>query len=117
MATYQAAALDRRSVAEELIALRREYAEVYRRDDDLVAKLREIAIAEGAGFVEPFDGGAEVKVSGGAEKKFKGIMPVFNAEAFMALPTTRRNKLVESGLVVMEEQYTSARKPSVSVSL
>ena len=117
MAVKQVAVEDRKTVAQELVTLRRDNAGVYARDDELVAKLRDFAIADGAGFTEACDGGAEVKVSGGAEKKFKGIMPVFRPEKFMALPPARRAKMIEGGLVVMEDQYTSARKPSVSVQL
>lgn len=84
--------------------------------DALKEDLRKIAEERGQGFTEEIDGGS-VQVTTARKREFKGIMPVLNAEAWLALPEKRQDALVEQGLVVLEQQWASASRPSVTVRL
>ena len=106
---------DRRATAARLLELNVKYAELFRDIEELKEKLRQIAIADGAGFKEDFEEARFVKVSAPSESKFKGIMPVFDPAAFLALAKKRQDALIEAEVVKMEQQFTKAAKPSVSV--
>lgn len=106
----------RRQLAVELIALERAIAPTVAKINAVKEALRDVAVAGQAGFTEDVDGDA-VEVSAGAEAKLKGIMPVLKPEPFLALAELRREKLIADGVVAMEQQWTSARKPSVTVRL
>lgn len=107
----------RRAIAEKLVGLHVKYAPVFRDIDDLKDKLRQSAIDDGAGFTEEFAGEGLVTVSGGSEAKFKGIMPVLDPAAFLALPKRRQDVLIDDKVIAMEQQFTKASKPSVTVKL
>jgi hypothetical protein len=105
----------RRAIAAQLIKLHVKYEGVFAQVEQLKDQLRDIAEADGAGFKEPFPDGV-VEVSKGSEGgKFKGLMPVLDAAAFLALPEGRRDKLIDDKIVAMEKQFTKASRPSVSV--
>lgn len=106
----------RRQIAEELIALERDIAPTVAKINALEELLREMAAADGAGFLEQI-GVDSVRVTAGSEEKFKGITPVLKPEAFLALSESRQAKLVGDGIIVMEQQWSRARKPSVNVRL
>jgi hypothetical protein len=149
---------DRREIAEELVDLHIEHAEVFGKIDDLKEQLRKFAeasvdgptiddlkgtlrklartIDEGelgiddlketlrelgavghSGFTEKFAGKGDVAVSGGSESKFKGIMPILDAAAFLAMPIKQRDKLIADKIVTMDHQFTKASRPSVTVKL
>jgi hypothetical protein len=108
-------AQDRRGLAERLLMLSVKHAPVFAEIDDLKEKLRLIAESAGKGFTEEFGDGRSVKVTSPSESKFKGIVPVFDAAAFLDLPEKQRQKLIDGKIVAMEKQFTQARRPSVSV--
>jgi hypothetical protein len=105
----------RRDVAERLMALNVKHAAVFAEIDDLKEKLKVYAETDGKGYTEEFGEGRNIKVSSPSESKFKGIMPTFDAAAFLDLPEKQREKLIDGKIVAMEKQFTQARRPSVSV--
>jgi hypothetical protein len=110
-------AKSRRAIAEELLDLHIEHADVFAKIDTLKEKLRELSIADSAGFKEKVDGKGEVSVSAPSVAKLKGIMPALKPEVFLELGQARRDKLVADGLVEMREEWTKERAPSVTVRL
>jgi hypothetical protein len=58
-----------------------------------------------------------VQVSAPSEKKFKGLVPELNPEAFLDLAESRRKKLEADGIVAMVREYTKGAKPSVTVRM
>lgn len=110
-------AKSRRAIAEELLDLHIEHADVFAQIDGLKEQLRKLSLADNAGFKEKVDGKGEVQVSAPSVAKLKGIMPTLKPERFLELTEARRDKLVADGLVEMKEQWTSDRAPSVTVRL
>jgi hypothetical protein len=107
----------RRDLAERLMALeiKLKSSGLPAQIDELKEQLRKSAEALGKGFIEKFNGGRYVKVSGPGESAFKGLMPVLDPAAFLALPDKRREKLIEDNIVAMQQQFTKASRPSVTV--
>jgi hypothetical protein len=117
-ATKSKAAIERRELAEELLALNRKHAEAFARIDDLKSALRKLATDAGENFKEEFAGKGAVKVSGGHDAVFKGILPEVNVETFLALPEKDRKKLVEDkGIIKMVPTYGKPYYGSVTVDL
>jgi hypothetical protein len=85
--------------------------------DDLKAELRKLTEPGHHGFTEKFAGKGDVTVSGGSKEKFKGIMPVLDEAAFLALPQGRQDALIEAKVIKMDKQFTKGSKPSVTVKL
>lgn len=104
----------RRAIAEKLLKLQSSIAREITQIDTCKEQLREIAESEG-GFTEEIEGLGAVEVKGGTEKKFKGLVPTLHPEAFMALSEKQRGKLADQGLVTMEQDWSAARRPSVTV--
>ena len=108
---------ERRALADELLGLHRKHGNDFARMEDLKRALREIATADGENFKEEFAGEGAVKVSGGKEGKFKGIVPEVDAEKFLALSERRRATLVEAGIVKMNSVYGRPYYGSVTVDV
>lgn len=107
----------RRNSAKDLLDLERKIGADRARMEDLKRGLREIATEQGENFKEEFAGEGAVKVAGRKDGALKGILPVLDAEAFLALSERRRQTLLETGLVRMEEQRSGTFYGSVSIEL
>jgi hypothetical protein len=105
----------RRDVAERLINLHVKHAALFTEIEGLKEKLRIAAEADGKGFKEEFGEGRHVNVSKPSKSKFKGIVPVLDADQFLALDEKERERLIKGKVISMESQHTQARRPSVSV--
>lgn len=110
-------AKSRRKIAEELLELQGQVEPTLLRIDALKEALREICTSSGEAFTEEVAGKGSVEVKAGNDKKFKGLLPELKAEVFLELPESRRDKLIADGLVAMEQQWSKATKPSVTVRL
>jgi len=108
---------DRRALAEELLGLHRKHGDVFARMEDLKRALRESATAAGENFKEEFAGEGVVKVAGRKDGKFKGIVPTIDQRAFIALSEAKRNKLIESGVITMVNEFTQPFYGSVTVEV
>jgi hypothetical protein len=107
----------RRTIAEKVIELTHKIADDVPRIEEGKEKLRAIATEANEGFVETFGQMGEIQVSAPSERKFKGIVPELNAEAYLDLAESRRKKLEEDGVVTMTREYTKGAKPSVTVRM
>lgn len=107
----------RRAIAEKLLELQKKLEPDLLKIDGYKEQLRGLCQDAGESFTEEVEGLGSVEVKAGSDKKFKGIVPTIVAETFLALPESRRKKLIDDELVVMTEQYTNARSPSVTVRL
>lgn len=105
------------AIAERLLDLSREIAPAAGLISDLKETLRKIVEESGDSFLIEVPGKGSVEVKAGAEERFKGIVPTLVPEVFLELPESRRNKLVDDGVVVMEKQHTKASRPAVTVRL
>lgn len=105
----------RRAVAEKLFDICVKYDGVFRDVESLKDQLREFAIADGHGFTEDFGDARFIKVSSPSDSKFKGIVPVLDPAAFLALAKRRQEALIAEKVITMEQQFTKASRPSVSV--
>jgi len=85
--------------------------------DALKAELRKLGQPGHDGFTEDFPGKGSILVTGGSVPRFKGIVPVLDAAAFLDLADKLRDKLIEDKVVAMQRQFTEARRPSVTVKL
>lgn len=109
---------ERRNLAGELLELARDNGKALARMEDIKRALREIATEDKLNFKEEFAGEGVVKVAGKKEGgKLKGIMPTLVADKFLSLSERRRETILKSGLVAMEEQRTSTFNGSVTVEL
>jgi hypothetical protein len=118
-ATLSKAAIERRELAQELLALNRKHADTFARIDDLKSALRAIATDAGENFKEEFAGKGAVKVSGGHAAAFKGILPEVAVDVFLALPEKEREKLTDAkrGVIKMVPTYGKPYYGSVTVDL
>lgn len=107
----------RRQLATTLLTLQAKIAPDLLKIDDCKEALRAEAHEAGAGFTEEIPNLGAVEVKAGSKSKFKGIVPTLDPATFLALPEGRREKMIEDGLVTMEQQWTDARNPSVTVRL
>jgi len=89
--------VDRKALCERLLALRLKHAKVFSEIDGLKAEL--IVAAGAEGFREVFPGKGQVTVSAAKAKEFKGDLPEIDAIAFHALTDSKRQKLVEDGVI------------------
>ncbi len=108
--------LSRRALAQQLIELQTEIEPVLGKIDALKEDLRQIAEQEGQGFTEQVEGGS-VEVKPARARELKGVLPELKAEAFLALPQSRQDKLIGQGLVEMVHQWSPAARPSVTVRI
>jgi|ERR1700683_4634673 len=97
----------RKALARKLVRLRITHARIFRDEAHLKATLIARAAADGEGFREVFDEG-QVSVSPPKPKECRGNLPVVDVEAFNTLPDAQRDKLVDGGLIRVEETWTKA---------
>lgn len=109
-----------RSLAEKLV---RAEAELARKAGDLVSLIEEVkaemrkTCPEGGKYKWEFPGQGEVSLAGKREAEFKGLMPEVVAETFLGLTESRRQKLIDDGVVKMSTQYGSPFHGRVTVKL
>lgn len=108
---------NRQKLAREIVELSIQIADQAQKIEDAKTGLRAIATAAGVGFNIEVKGKGSVEVRAGSDSRLKGLMPTLDAEAFLQLPEETRAGLLKSGLVTMDEQWTQARNPSVTVRL
>lgn len=110
-------AKSRRALAEQLLGLQSKIAADLLKIDECKETLRGICEESGEGFTEEVAGRGTVEVKAASEPKFRGILPVLDPAAFLALPEKRRQALIENNIIAMTEQWSKATKPSVTVRL
>jgi hypothetical protein len=108
---------ERRRLAVELVTIHHKHRSDFARIDELKAALKKIAGDAGENFQEALEGKGVVKVSAPKDGKFKGIFPVIQEAAYLALPDARRNKLEEDGIVKMTPMTGNPFYGSVTVEL
>jgi hypothetical protein len=110
-------AFNRRTLAEELVKLKRKHVAVFAREKAIKKALTKDAGEGGENFQEHFPGIGVVKVSAPKEKRCTGTAPEIVVETFLALPEARREKLEKDGIVKIAEQWTNPYYGSVTVDL
>jgi hypothetical protein len=104
-------------IAERLIDLSIEVAPALGLIADLKESLRKIVEDTGDAFIIEVPGKGSVEVKAGHKAELRGILPTLNAEVFVGLPKQQQNKLTESGLVELAENWSKDTRPSVTVRL
>jgi len=107
----------RRALAKELIGIRIAVADKLARMDDLKAALRKLADDTGENFHEEFAGKGRVEVAAAAPAKFKGLRPEVKAGRFLELSAKKRADLLDSGVIIMAEQWGRPYYGAVTVKL
>jgi len=108
---------DRREIACELVKLRAENSQVFAREAELEAELKQAAVDADENFQEVFPGLGIVKVSGPKEARCKGSAPELQVDAFYALTEKQRENLTGRGVVKIIEQWTKKFYGRVVVEL
>jgi hypothetical protein len=103
-----------RQIAQQLVELQTSIEPALGKIDSLKEALREIAEQEGQGFTEQVEGGT-VEVKAGRDRQFKGLVPTLVAATWLSLSTKRQDALMQSKLVVLDETWTPASRPSVTI--
>jgi hypothetical protein len=111
------ATLSRTAIAGRLLDLEISIAPSVAKIAELKEDLRFIADEAGAGFVEDFGAKGAVEVKAGRAREFKGTLPRLNLESWLKLSPGRQDALVEQGLVTLEQQFSPAARPSITVRL
>lgn len=106
----------RRAIAKQLLELQSKVAPDLLKIDGLKDQMRSFCEEDGA-FTEEIDGLGTVEVKAGQEKRLKGLVPVLHNDVYIALSETRRATLAKDGIVTMEQDWSKATKPSVTVRL
>lgn len=106
----------RTATARRLLELQAKIAPDLLKIDGLKDRLRDFCASNGA-FTEEIDGLGSVEVKAGQDKKLKGLIPTLHNDVYMALSEARRKTLEKDGIVTMEQEWSKATKPSVTVRL
>jgi hypothetical protein len=109
--------LSRSTIAERLLDLEIQVAPAVAKISEVKEDLRFIADEQAGGFVEDFGVKGAVEVKAGRERQFKGTLPVLNHETWLTLSPSRQDTLIDQCLVVLEQQWSPAARPSVTVRL
>jgi hypothetical protein len=110
-------ALGRAAIAKRLLEIQKRIEPDLLAIDGFKEKLRELCTKAGEGFTEEVEGLGSVEVKAGTNAALKGVLPKLDPEAFLKLPSATRKGLIKSKLVIEEEQWSKATKPSVTVRL
>src|SRR5712671_4962704 len=111
------APLSRSAIAERLLDLEIQIAPSVAKISELKEDLRFLSAEAGQRFVEDFGAKGTVEVKAGRERQFKGTLPVLNHETWLKLSAGRQDTLVEQALVTLEQTWSAACRPSVTVRL
>jgi hypothetical protein len=109
--------IDAAKLARELVGIHRDHAKIFARIDDIKSQLKQAAGEKGENLKLEFTGLGQVKVSRPRGKELKGIAPEVKAEVFLGLTEKQRNRLIDDGVIVMAEQWSSAYYGAVTVEL
>jgi hypothetical protein len=106
----------RRRLAKKLVDLHLRYRKLFAEIDGLKASL--IANAKNAGdsFREVFEKG-QLTVAPPKAKECRGMIAVLDQAMFKALPESRRQKLIDDGLISMQEDWSGAFYGRATVKL
>src|SRR5258708_4549120 len=96
----------RREIATELLKLQKKIGPALLAIDGYEEQLRAISKDTGEGFTEEIEGLGSVEVKAGREEKCIGSRPELVVEEARALPPSRLQKLIESGLIKMAEVWS-----------
>lgn len=107
----------RLELCEELIGIHKKNEAVFARVDAIKAELKTIATDAGANFKETIPGKGTVQVAGEKDGSFKGDFPVLQVEAWKGLKPAQQTKLLETGVVLIESQYSGKYYGAVTVKL
>lgn len=102
------------ALGHELLTLFKKNADDLKRIDEIKSTLKTNAQVN---YKIDIAGLGTVTVSAPKDKTFKGTVPKVVAEAFLGLTETKRKKLLDDGLVVMENEYTGQYYGSVTTKL
>lgn len=90
---------NRRELCEQLLTLRLKHADIFSEIERLKASVVELATEEGDNFREVFTDQGVVSVSGARPKEFRGHVSEVDPKIFDALSETKRQKLIDDGIV------------------
>src|SRR5262245_23956245 len=103
-----------RQIAQQLVELQTSIEHTLGKIDALKEDLRAIAEQEGQGFTEQVEGGSD-EVKAGRDRQFKVLVPALVADTWLGLPANKQDALMQQKLVVLEQTWTAAARPSVTV--
>jgi len=106
----------RRKLAKKLVDLHIRFAKQFAELDGLKASLIANAKNAGDGYRESFEKG-QVTVAAPKDKVCRGTIAVLDQAAFKALSDGRRQKLIDDGLISMQEDWAGAFYGRVTVKL
>ena len=108
---------DRRSLCIELLELFRKHDPIFKRVDAIKAELKKLAADAGENFKEEIVAQGSVSVSRPKKGEFKGSFPVLQPAAWLDAKPAAREKLIEKGLVKIEDQWGGDYYGAVTVKL
>lgn len=111
------APLSRTTIAERLLDLEISIAPAVAKISELKEDLRFLSDQAGQGFREEIAGKGVVEVKAGRQREFKGTLPLLNHDGWLKLSPGRQDTLVEQGIVTLEQQWSPAARPSITVRL
>jgi hypothetical protein len=85
--------------------------------EDCKEALRGISEQRKEGFTEEVEGLGSVEVKAGREAECKGESPRLNIQKFLELDMPEKRRLLQRELVLMEQTWSKAARPSVTVRL
>jgi len=109
--------LSRTAIVERLLDLEIQIAPAVAKISELKEDLRFISDDIGQGFTEEIAGKGAVEVKAARQREFRGTMPKLNADVWLKLSAGRQDTLVDQGLVTLEQQWSPAARPAVTVRL
>jgi hypothetical protein len=101
----------------ELLNLRHDNAKAFDRIEAIKTELKAMATDLGRGFRETEVELGYVSVSPARGEQFGGDFPIVNVRAWQALTPTRRQKLVDDGLIGIESVWSKPFYGSVTVEV
>lgn len=107
----------RPEICHRLVELQRKVEPDLLKIEELKEQLRAEVEKTGEGFALEIPGKGSVEAKAGSIPEFKGLVPVLRTGTFLGLSEARRKKHEADGLVEWKENWSSARKPSITVRL
>lgn len=106
----------RQKLCRELLEIELKHSDIFARMDAVKTELKELAKVDGR-FRETFVGLGYVSVSPAQPEQVTGEAPVLQVAAWQDLTDSRRDKLLEQGLVRIEPTIKGASYGQVRVNL
>lgn len=107
---------EKRVLAMELLDLARKIQPQSARIEGIKDRLKEISEKSGSFREVVLDKGV-VTVTAATRPKFRGVLPTFDAELYLALDEDERKKLEQDGVVTVTPSYGRPGHASVKVAL